>query len=125
MQLDSDVKSKSLALNTFKVCTQNGCVAGPSGVIVGYVSRFTTSPVNILIPATLELGSGPPFPVAPTPCLSSEMMQELPAHVVVAVRPGKSGRWEKSILCHLTVSHSPYREMEAQSSKGRAPEDAC
>lgn len=28
----------------------------------------------------------------------------------------------KSIPCHLTVSQSPYREMEAQSSKGRVPE---
>lgn len=101
MQLDSDVKPKSLALNTFKVCTQNGCIAGPSGV-VGFVSYFTTSPVNILIPAALELGSGPPFLVALTPC--SEMMKKLPAHVVIAARLGKSGRWEKSILCHLTIT---------------------
>lgn len=104
MQLDSDVKPKSLALNTFKVCTQNGCVAGPSGVTVGFVSHFTTSPVNILIPAALELGRAPPFPVAPTPCPSSEIMQELPAHVVFAARLGKSGKWEKRILCHLTVT---------------------
>lgn len=104
MQLDSDVKPKSLALNTFKVCTQNGCVAGPSGVIVGFVSHFTTSPVNILIPAALELGSGPPFLVTTTPCLGSEMMQELLAHVGIAARLGKSGRWEESILCHLTVT---------------------
>lgn len=102
MQLDSDVKPKSLALNTFKVCTHNGCIARPSGVIVGFVSYFTTSPVNILISAALELGSAPPFLVAPTPCLSSEMMQ--PAHVVIAARLGKSGRWEKSILCHLTIT---------------------
>lgn len=71
---------------------------------MGFVSYFTTSPVNILIPAALKLGSGPPFLVAPTPCLSSEMMQELPAHVVIAARFGKTGRWEKNILCHLTVT---------------------
>lgn len=104
MQLDSDVKPKSVALNTFKVCTQNGCVAGPSGVIVRFVSHFTSSPVNILIPAALELGRGPPFLVTPTPCPSSELVQELPAHVVFAARLGKSDKWEKGILCHLTVT---------------------
>lgn len=69
---------------------------------MGFVSHFTTSLVNILIPAALELGSGPPFLVTTTPCPGSEMMQELPAHVRIAARLGKSGRWEESILCHLT-----------------------
>lgn len=84
---------------------------------MGFVSHFTTSPVNILIPAALELGSGPPFPVTPTPCRGSKIIQELPAHVGIDERLGKSGRWEKSILCHLTVTLQGNRSIE-QSREG-------
>lgn len=63
--------------------------------------------------------------MAPMPCPSSEMLQELPSHVVFAwvfacgmARLGRSDKWEKSTLCHLTV-----KEMEAQSCQGMATED--
>lgn len=64
MQLDSDVKPKSLAFNTFKDSAKNGCKAGPNEVIVRFVSDFTSSPIDTLIPAALG--------EAPTPCPSSE-----------------------------------------------------
>lgn len=98
MQLDSDVKPKSLALNTFKACTKNGCDAGPSGVIGRFVSDFTSSPINTLIPAALGEGREPPCPVAPTPCLSYEILQVLPSHVVFAGKLGTSDKCEKKNL---------------------------
>lgn len=118
MQLDSDVKPKSLALNTFKACTKNGCNAGPGGVIGRFVSNFTSSPINTLIPAALGEGREPPCPVAPTPCPSPETLQELFSHVAFAAKLGRSDKWEKSTLCHLTA-----KEMEVESSQGITTED--
>jgi len=118
MQLDSDVKPKSLALNTFKACTKNGGNADPSGVIERFVSDFTSSPINTLIPAAPGEGRGPPCPVAPTPCPSSQMLQDLSSHLVFVAKFGTSDKWQKRALCHHTA-----KEMEGQSSQGMATED--
>lgn len=101
MQLDSDVKPKSLALNTFKACTKNGCDAGPGGVIRRFASDFTSCPFNTLTPAALGEGRGPPCPMAPMPCLGSERLQDLLSHVVFAAKLGMSDKQEKSTLCQL------------------------
>lgn len=107
MQLDSDVKPKSLAFNTFKDSAKNGCKAGPDEVIVRFVSDFTSSPIDTLIPAALG--------EAPTPCPSSKSC--LPTwYLLQILREVINGR--KSTPCHLIA-----KEMEAQSSQGMATED--
>lgn len=118
MQLDSDVKPKSLTLNTFKACIKNGCDTSPNGVIKRFVSDFTSRPINTLIPAAQGEDMGPPcHGGAPMLASALKTLQELPSHVVFAAKVGRSDKWEKSTLCYLT-----HKEIEAQSSCGMATE---